>query len=196
MAKHLIARLLRPVRAGIDSTAWYHPAVQQAPETIALTSSAFTDGEAIPVRYAGVGVGDNISPPLNWSGVPTNAAELVLVIEDPDVPLPRPIVHGVVTGINPRSTALPEGAINIGPTQVAHEDSSIAMTIGTGAFRRRGYAGPRPIPGHGPHRYVFQLFALDRVTGLGEGATLGRVMSAIDGHVLARGKAIGIYERA
>jgi Raf kinase inhibitor-like YbhB/YbcL family protein len=183
----LIARALRRVRAGVNKTAWHHRATESAPETVTLTSTAFEDGGPIPQRHAGAGVGDDISPQLQWSGVPGDAVELVLIIEDPDAPLPRPVVHGLVTGIDPRLGELPERALNSG--------TALPIRIGVGSFRRRGYAGPRPIADHGPHRYMFQLFALDRHTGLGDDATRAGALAAVDGHVIARGKLTGFYER-
>ena len=188
MSTHPIGRLLRPFRAGVDKTAWYHLATRSAPESITLISNAFDEGAPIPQRHAGLGVGDNLSPQLTWSGVPNPTVELILIIEDPDVPLPRPIVHGVVTGIDPRLGELSEGALN--------PPAAAPVRIGVGSFRRRGYAGPRPIPGHGPHRYLFQLFALDKPSGLDGNATLTSTLSAIPGHVIARGKLTGTYERA
>ncbi|GAB3208275.1 YbhB/YbcL family Raf kinase inhibitor-like protein [Nocardia tengchongensis] len=188
MAVHLLARLLRPVRAGIGRTTWHHPAAV-APETITVTSSAFRDGGPIPQRHAGSGVGENISPQIAWSGVPAAAVELVLVVEDPDVPLPCPIVHALVTGIDPAVGELGENAINRPRAELA------SGQIGIGSFHRRGYAGPRPIPGHGPHRYVFQIFALDAASSLNSDATLARTLTAIDGHVLARGRLTGTYQR-
>ncbi|MET9492135.1 YbhB/YbcL family Raf kinase inhibitor-like protein [Nocardia sp. NPDC006630] len=188
MIKHAIARLLRPVRAGISKIAWHHSATAVAPEQITVTS-AFAEGAAIPQRHAGKGVGADISPALHWSGVPAAAVELVLIIEDPDVPLPRPIVHGLFSGIDPSSGGIPEGALAL------EHSASPAFDIGVGSFRRRGYAGPRPIPGHGPHRYIFQLFALDAPSGLGGAATLAETLAAIDGHVIARGRLTGTYER-
>jgi Raf kinase inhibitor-like YbhB/YbcL family protein len=134
-----------------------------------LRSNAFDDGAPILQRHAGTGVGNDISPHLEWTGAPTATAELVLVMEDPDVPLPRPIVHCLVTGIDPQANEIPEGALTLGSGQNFTEQPFV---IGRGTMRRRGYAGPRPIPGHGPHRYVFQMFALDTATGLGEDATL------------------------
>lgn len=183
----LIARALSRVRAGVDKTAWHHRATESAPETVTLTSTAFEDGAPIPQRHAGPGVGDDISPQLQWSGVPGDAVEIVLIIEDPDAPLPRPVVHALVTGIDPRLGELPERALNSG--------TALPIHIGVGSFRRRGYAGPRPIAGHGPHRYMFQLFALDRPTGLGDDAKLAGALAAVDGHVIARGKLTGFYER-
>jgi phosphatidylethanolamine-binding protein (PEBP) family uncharacterized protein len=170
MTTPLIGRLLRPLRAGVGKTAWFHPATTVAPQTITVTSPAFADGAAIPKQHAGPGIGDNISPPLHWCGVPENAVELVLVIEDPDVPLPRPYVHGVTSGIAPW------------PNE-----------IGQGALQR--YAGHCPIRGHGPHRYVFQLFALDTQSGLDKTANLGATLAAIKGCVIARGRLTGTYQR-
>lgn len=109
MIKHPIARLLRPVRAGIGKIAWHHSAIAGAPELITVTSTAFAEGAAIPQRHAGAGVGANISPALYWSGVPAAAVELVLIVEDPDVPLPRPIVHGLFSGIAADCGGFPKG---------------------------------------------------------------------------------------
>ncbi|MFE3000793.1 YbhB/YbcL family Raf kinase inhibitor-like protein [Nocardia sp. NPDC059246] len=134
-------------------------------------------------------MGDNVSPPLHWSGVPVEAVELVLIIEDPDAPLRRPVVHGVFTGIDPRITSVQEGALG------SNDGETSSIRVGTGSFGRRGYAGPRPVPGHGPHRYVFQLVALDQPSGLTDGATLPAVLAAVSGHVIARGKLTGRYER-
>jgi phosphatidylethanolamine-binding protein (PEBP) family uncharacterized protein len=78
MSKHLIARLLRGVRAGEKHLAWNHPAIRSAPSSIQLTSTAFAPGAPIPVQYAGKGVGQNISPDLAWENIPDGAVELVL----------------------------------------------------------------------------------------------------------------------
>ncbi len=113
-AARLIGRALRRVRAGESRLAWSHPALAGVPETIVLTSPAFAEGQAIPRRHAGAGVGGNVSPALNWSGIPAGTAEIVLVTEDPDAPLPRPVVHAVITGIPPAWPGLPEAAMNAG----------------------------------------------------------------------------------
>ncbi|WP_169593931.1 YbhB/YbcL family Raf kinase inhibitor-like protein [Antrihabitans stalactiti] len=187
MATPIFGRLLRPVRAGVGRTAWHHRATNQAPECITVTSAAFLEGAPIPRRYAGHDVGDNISPPLRWSGAPDNTTELILVVEDPDAPLPRPVVHGLFFAIS----AAGRGELREGELSAADGPAR----VGLGSFKRRGYSGPRPVPGHGPHRYIFQLFALDRPSGLGEHATLAEAMAAIEGLVIGRGRLIGTYER-
>jgi Raf kinase inhibitor-like YbhB/YbcL family protein len=180
----LLGRLLRNRRAGDSKLAWNQPGLE-APDTITLTSSAFNDGGGMPVSSAGKGVGANVSPPLAWHGVPDDVAELVLIVEDPDAPLPRPVVHLALGGIPPQLTGFAEGDLNEGGP----------YGNGRGSFGRSGYVGPRPVPGHGAHRYVFQLYALSRHLGLPPAATPKSIVGAMDTLVLARGRLDGTYER-
>jgi Raf kinase inhibitor-like YbhB/YbcL family protein len=182
-----IGRLFRPVRAGDRHLAWNDPRVGDTQESIRLTSPAFADGTAIPSRYAGTGVGDNLSPPLEWSGIPTGAVELVLVLQDPDAPLLRPVVHLIAVGIAPDSRGVSEGGLSPG--------RSHSVILGRGSFNRIGYAGPRPVRGHGAHRYVFQMFALAHRLMVPKEPDLATVMTAMAGRVIARGRLVGIYER-
>jgi Raf kinase inhibitor-like YbhB/YbcL family protein len=180
----LLGRVLRNRRAGDAKLAWNQPGLE-APDTITLTSPAFDDGGEMPVSSAGKGVGANVSPPLAWRGVPDDVAELVLIVEDPDAPLPKPVVHLALAGIPPEMTAFAEGDLNEGGP----------YGNGRGSFGRSGYGGPRPVPGHGAHRYVFQLYALSRRLGLRPGATPKSIVGAMHAAVLARGRLDGTYER-
>jgi Raf kinase inhibitor-like YbhB/YbcL family protein len=182
-----VGRLLRPVRAGETHLASNHASVRQATESLKLSSDTFAANGPIPVRCAGRGVGDNVSPHLSWEGAPDDTQELVLIMEDPSAPLPRPFVHVVVTGIGASMNSLAEGALST-PTE-AH------VTMGLNSLRQRAYFGPRPVPGHGPHNYVFQLFALRRQLPETNRATKGRVLRLIDGLVVAHGRLTGTYER-
>lgn len=181
----MITQLLRRVRAGESRLAWNHPSVHAAPDTI-VVSSVFADQGAIPRVHAGTGVGDNVSPGLSWTGLPTNAAELVLIVEDPDAPLPVPFVHCVATGIGADTSEIAESQLN--------RPDTAPCTLGKSSLGKHGYLGPMHIPGHGPHHYVFQLLALDQASGLTASATKKRVLRAIQGHVIARGRLTGIYE--
>src|ERR1700692_1935005 len=101
MIAELFGRLLRGFRAGDDKLIWSQPAVRSAPETIVLSSSAFQNGAAMPIRFAAKGIGEDQSPPLEWSNLPSATAEIVLVMEDPDAPLPVTSMHLLATGILP-----------------------------------------------------------------------------------------------
>jgi Raf kinase inhibitor-like YbhB/YbcL family protein len=187
IAERAIGRLLYRVRAGDRHLVSNAPRLREAPLGIRLTSAAFADGGPMPQRHGGIGVGDNLSPPLEWS-VPEGAAELVLVMEDPDAPLPRPVVHVAAIGIPPSWPGIGEGLLAPG--------ASPEIRLARGSFGRVGYAGPRPVRGHGPHRYIFEIFALAERLDLGEAPALSAVVAAMSRSILARGLLTGIFERS
>jgi Raf kinase inhibitor-like YbhB/YbcL family protein len=180
----MIGRVLRPVRAGQKHLLTNDPAFRDVPTTVALSSPSFEPDGTIPRRYAGRGVGDNISPAFEWSGIPEGTEQLALIVEDADAPLPRPIVH-VLALLPDGLRGLDEGALNQGKT----------ITLGRNSLRSNDYAGPRPVPGHGPHTYVFQLFAIDRALTLRPSFTRRDLLAAMTGAVLARGRLDATYER-
>lgn len=187
MSISIVGRLLRGVRAGERHLSWNHPAMRGVPETLVLQSASFAAGGSLPQRCAGQGVGDNVSPALAWSGVPAGTQELLLTFEDEGAPLPRPVVHLVVLGIDPSHPGFGEGALANGLVAPAR--------FGIGSFGRLGYAGPRPVPGHGPHRYVFQLFALGRKLDFDRPPKRAAILERATGSVLARGRLVGLFER-
>jgi Raf kinase inhibitor-like YbhB/YbcL family protein len=179
----LLGRLLHRLRADEKRSPFAGPEYA-APLAITLTSSAFSEGGRIPSPHAGKGVGDNASPALHWRGVPADTKQLVLIMDDVDVPLPKPLVHTIAV-IEPEVDSLGEGDLRPGTPGVR-----VVPTI----LGRHGYAGPRPIPGHGPHRYRFLVLALDeRVSD--DVTTAKALRDAIRGHVVARGMLTGSYQR-
>jgi Raf kinase inhibitor-like YbhB/YbcL family protein len=186
----VLGTVLKNRRAGEAKLAWNLPNLS-GPETLSLTSEAFGDGEAIPAEYAGKRAGgQNLSPQLAWSAPPEGTAQLLLVVEDADAPMPRPFVHCVAL-IEPSVRELPAGAL------AAKNPASGVRTLRSGMGR--GYLGPEPVKGHGPHHYTFQLFALaDPVTGAGapvEEAKPRALLSSVSGRILAKGRLTGVYER-
>jgi phosphatidylethanolamine-binding protein (PEBP) family uncharacterized protein len=105
-----IGRVLRNRRAGEHTLVWTHPDLQ-VPENFALTSAAFEQGTPIPERYRGRFFGANVSPALAWTTPPAGTAELVLIVQDPDVPFGRPATHALTVGIDPSLEGLPENAL-------------------------------------------------------------------------------------
>jgi Raf kinase inhibitor-like YbhB/YbcL family protein len=186
--ERLFGRLLRGVRAGEEKLLWNHPAVRSAPETLILSSPSFQDGGVMLTQYAARRIGgEDQSPPLTWSNVPDNTVELVLVMEDPDAPLPVPSVHLLVAGISPHVGKMAEGGFNSSVSSPTH--------FGKWWLGKAAYRGPMPPSSHGPHRYVFQMFALEQALGLDAGFHKQALLRELDGKVLARGRLTGVFER-
>jgi Raf kinase inhibitor-like YbhB/YbcL family protein len=147
---------------------------------VQISSDAFEPGGAIPKKHAGEG--QDISPPLSWSGLPEGTKEIALICDDPDAPRPDPWVHWVVYKIPADRRGVPEGS-----TQGALE--------GTNDFDRMGYGGPMPPIGHGVHHYRFRIYALDTELKTTAGLSKDQLLEAIEGHVLDEGELVGTYER-
>lgn len=149
-------------------------------ETIELRSPAFSDHAPIPARFSRDG--DNVSPTLEWSGVPADAAELVVLCEDPDAP-GGTFVHWVLTGLDPAARGLGEG------------ESAPGAVEGANDYGGTGYGGPQPPVGDPAHRYFFRVFAVSEPLGIKSGATAGEVYEAMEGRELAGGTLVGTYQR-
>lgn len=152
-----------------------------------LSSPAFAPNAAIPARHTCDG--DEVSPPLRWSGVPEEAGSLALIVDDPDAPDPaapqRTWVHWVLYNIPATTDELPEG--------VEAAQLPAGTREGRNDWKRTGYGGPCPPIGR--HRYFHKLYALDTVLpDLGQ-ATKAQLLEAMEGHVLAEAELIGTYQR-
>jgi len=147
-----------------------------------LASSAFAHNGAIPKKHTCDG--SDSSPPLSWSGVPTQAKSLVLIVDDPDAAAPRMTwVHWVLYNLPPSAGGLAEGVTSL-PAGTAE---------GTNDWQRTGYGGPCPPVGR--HRYFHKLYALDTlIQGLSR-PNKAAIERAMQGHIIARAELIGTYER-
>jgi hypothetical protein len=156
-------------------------------ELITIESPAFDDGAAIPVKYTADG--ENISPPLEISGVPEGAAALALVMHDPDAPMEGGFTHWVVYGMPPVLTEIPEGI----PAEPRVEDP--ALVQGTNSAGEIGYTGPAPPEGDEAHRYDFRLYALSQELDVEPGAAEAELAEAMKGKIVAQGTVTGTYDR-
>jgi len=179
------------------------PVRTPAPQAVEfeLRSAAFEDGEQIPERYTCMG--DNVSPPLEWSGAPEGARSLLLFFYDPDAgfdsgaSVEAGFVHWVVFNIPPSTAGYPED-MPAGDTldDGALQGSNDFAPYGEGAFpggasrKLVGYDGP--CPGN-EHRYVFTLYALDDLLDLPAGAEPALILAAMEGHVLSQAELQGLY---
>jgi Raf kinase inhibitor-like YbhB/YbcL family protein len=148
--------------------------------TIELTSPAFEDGGTIPEEHTRLG--GNVSPPLAWAGVPADAAELVLIMQDPDAPSGT-FTHWILAGLDTDLDGLDAGEVPDGAVE------------GSNDFGEDGYDGPQPPVGDPPHRYVFTLHALGDESGLGAGAASDDVDEAVESFGIDRGQLTARYGR-
>jgi Raf kinase inhibitor-like YbhB/YbcL family protein len=150
---------------------------------LSVVSPSFKHTQMIPGRHTGDG--EDLSPPLSWSGSPPRTASLVLVCVDPDAPGGE-WTHWVLFDLPAGSPGLPEG---VPPT----EHLAAGGVHGRNSWGRLGWGGP--CPPSGVHRYFFRLYALECRLGLGAGATKAAVLEAARGHVLTHTELMGRYKR-
>jgi hypothetical protein len=153
-----------------------------------LVSSAFAPGGAIPQRHTCEG--EDLSPPLAWSGVPAGARSLALIVDDPDAPDPAAPkmtwVHWVLYNLPPATAHLDAG--------VPPPSLPAATLQGRNDWKRTGYGGPCPPIGR--HRYFHKLYALDAVLPDLKQPTKDQLLKAMQGHVLAQAELVGTYRKA
>ena len=146
---------------------------------LTISSSAFRHGETIPAKYTCAG--QNVSPPLQWSGAPAGTECFALIVDDPDAP-GGTFNHWVLFNIPGGTLRLEEGASPEGTLQ------------GMTSYGETGWGGPCPPKGPA-HHYHFILFALDKVLALKAGASKQRVLEEVNGHMLERAETVGLYQR-
>jgi Raf kinase inhibitor-like YbhB/YbcL family protein len=148
-----------------------------------IKSSSFNHEDMIQAKYTCDG--QNISPPLAWSGAPKETKSFALICDDPDAPAGT-WVHWVIFDI--------PSNINFLPEKVAKQEEIAGLgKNGKNSSRRYGYDGPCP-PG-GTHRYYFKLYALDTILNLNTGLSKEELLKAMKGHVLAEAQVMGKYKR-
>lgn len=153
--------------------------------SLTLTSSGFSHGGPIPASYTCEG--QDISPPLTWSDVPSNAKSLALIVADPDAPDPaapkRTFVHWVLYNIPPSAGGLPEGV----------ERLPEGTLEGTNDWSRTGYGGPAPPTGR--HRYFFRLYALDAILPELGRPSIAKLEAAMGDHIITQTELMGTYQK-
>ncbi len=148
-------------------------------ERITVSSAAFTAGGVIPRRFTCAG--EDVSPPLGWSGVPAGTAEVALVVDDPDAPRGT-YVHWVLAGLDPARRRLAEGQVPSGARQLPNSAGKAAWT------------GPCP-PGGPAHHYRFTVYALRQAPEVPGDAGPEAAVEAIEAAATTRGRLVGTFSR-
>ena len=153
----------------------------QAKSELKLTSKAFKEGEAIPRGYTCDGA--NVSPPLEWTGVPKTAKTIAIIADDPDAPAGT-WVHWVLYN-------LPADGLGLIENTPQTETLNGGGVQGKNDFGKIGYGGP--CPPSGTHHYFFKFSALDSELQLKPGATKAEVEKAMEGHIVGQAQLMGTY---
>jgi Raf kinase inhibitor-like YbhB/YbcL family protein len=182
-----VGKALRRMRSGAAELVINDEALHHVKEIIEVTSPVFEGGESLPVKYTADGEG--LSPPLSWRGVPENAQSVVLLVEDADSPTPNPLVHAIAWDLPGEDGGLGEEALRSPAT------GQSGAKMGRNSYFTASYLPPDPPAGHGPHRYAFQVFALNARPDFGTNPGRGKLLSALKEHAIAKGVLVGKYER-
>lgn len=153
-----------------------------------LKSSAFAAGGTVPAPYTCDG--EDLSPPLSWENPPSGTKSFALILDDPDAP-PGTWVHWVLYDLPMGTSHLEEG---LAKEDMLPSGAKQGLAWGVQSFSRVGYYGPCPPPGK-PHRYIFKLYALDKVLDLKPKVTKPDLLKAMEGHILGQTSLTGIYGR-
>lgn len=179
-----VGHALQGRRAGLEKILFNRIDLRTGVAQLEVTSLAFADHTPIPMQYTADGEG--LSPPLAWRGVPPNAGSLALIVEDADSPTAEPLVHAIAVDIEPARSSLGDGELR---------SDAESVHLGRNSSLRHGWLPPDPPPGHGVHRYAFQLFALAQGEPLPESLGRDALAGIIRERGLASGCLIGTYER-
>ena len=160
-------------------------------QVMTLASTAWADGATIPAKYTQAG--DDVSPPLAWSGAPEGVASFVLLVHDLDAAVGTDdLVHWLVWNIPPTASGLPE-----------HVPMGATLPDGTRQIGATGpfYRGPGAAASGPAHHYVFELFALDATldvpaVGASPAQTRAAVVAAMAGHVRGKASCVGLFKRS
>jgi hypothetical protein len=175
-------------RAGMENVVYNHLHARRATARLSVSSRAFAFNARLPTKYTADGAG--ISPPLAWDDIPAGTESLALIVEDADSPTPHPLVHMIVVDLAPDARSLDEGAVG------SPHHPGAGLDTGRNSFLQQAWLPPDPPPGHGEHRYVFQVFALGPGAPFSSAPGRGEFLEMALHRSLGVGCLIGTYERA
>lgn len=174
-------------RAGMENVVYNQLYRRRETSRLEVRSTAFVFNGRLPVRYTADGEG--ISPPVLWSGVPQGVQWLAMIVEDADSPTPHPLVHAIVVNLAATEESLAEGALE------SPNHPGVGLMVGQNSFFQRAWLPPDPPPGHGRHRYVFQVFGLEGAAPLPDAPGRHAFIDMVLERAIAVGCLIGTYDR-
>ncbi len=174
----LYKTVIKPKPAVAPQSAGSGASQNSTPTDMKIESSAFGPNGDIPVKFTCDG--DNINPPLKFSGVPQNTQSLVLIMDDPDAPTGT-WVHWILWNIPSNVVEIAEKSVPAGAVQ------------GATSSGQNSYGGP--CPPSGTHRYFFKVYALDAKLSIPSYSDKAALEKAMEGHVINQAQLVGLYKR-
>ena len=189
-----IGRALRDRRAGLDQLVYNQVDLRQGKAAITVTSGDFIDHAPLPVSCTADG--DGLSPSLSWTTLPPSAMEVLVLVEDADSPTPHPLVHAIAVMPAEGRDGIANGELSDNAAIRRSEDTAPdRVQLGRNSYLQVGWLPPDPPPGHGPHRYAFQVYALNANVQFRGHPGRDAIVEALHAHAIASGCLIGTYER-
>ncbi len=161
--------------------------------SFSVTSSDVRDGQTLPnAQVSGImgAGGEDVSPQLEWSGAPEGTKSFAVTCYDPDAPTASGFWHWAVTNIPASTTSLPADAGD--PVTGLLPEGAITLANDAGVKR---YIGAAPPDGHGEHRYMFVVHAIDTEDlGVGTDATPAFLGFNLFFHSIGRARITPTYD--
>lgn len=151
-----------------------------------LSSTDIVDGERLPEAQVGE---DATSPQLSWFGLPEGTKTLAVTCFDPDAPTASGYWHWAAFNIPASVSELPTGA-------GGQAGLGVGAVVLAGDSGLKGYYGANPPAGHGPHRYLYAVHAVDTELPEDDVANLTQLGFNLNFHSLGRAIIWGWYETA
>ena len=146
-----------------------------------IISDIFQEKEIIPSRYTCDG--GNIHPRLFIEEISSQAKSLALIVDDPDATSGKTFTHWTIWNILPGTNQIEDGRV---PPEAIE---------GMTDFGSIGYGGPCPPKGNPSHRYIFKLFALNKILELPAGASRNQLEKEMAGYIIDKAEYVGLYGR-
>jgi len=156
-------------------------------QALSITSTAFKANDPLPVQFVHTHCGgQNQIPPLMWSQLPANTKSIAIIVDDPEGhdEHSNPWIHWIVANLPPTLDKI-DNQTNL---------TELKALQGKNSWGNNQYEGACPPRGNGIHHYQFTVYALDTMLNLDDSATVEKFYDAMQGHVLASGQLVGVYE--
>lgn len=183
---NFIGRSFKHKRAGEVHSLYFDHSSQNIKESIAISSSDFENNGFLKIHNTNDG--DGKFPKIIWRDYPKSTKSFMIIVEDLDSPTLTPLLHLIALGIPPTMISICHDDLII-----AHQDHR--FHIGRNSMMKRDWMPPDPPPGHGPHRYFFEIYALDTIPKSNFKFTRSAIKDLLKDHGVGKGSITGIYQR-